>query len=218
MDVVRHGEEAYASGEGAILILPHGDGRAGRARGRESDLTHAPGHRRRPLPWAHNASMRFRLLVHASASALLLSAGFAATASALGTTHKGPRIKSGRYVDGIHDVYLDVDVKQRTVMFHFTLYCDDLFADQWVSSGPKPVRGGLRGNRRGATVYADGEYEGLPAVGPGTSQVADWILNGKFTGPTRFEGRVEYEAATFPEPMARPQCVDEARIRLTRER
>ena len=26
MDVVQHGEEAYASGEGAILVLPDGDG------------------------------------------------------------------------------------------------------------------------------------------------------------------------------------------------
>ena len=28
-------------------------------------------------------------------------------------------------------------------------------------------------------------------------------MNGKFTGPTHFEGRVEYEAATFPEPPRR---------------
>jgi hypothetical protein len=26
MDVVQHGEEAYASGEGAILVLPEADG------------------------------------------------------------------------------------------------------------------------------------------------------------------------------------------------
>jgi hypothetical protein len=26
MDVVQHGEEAYASGEGAILVLPDGEG------------------------------------------------------------------------------------------------------------------------------------------------------------------------------------------------
>jgi hypothetical protein len=67
-----------------------------------------------------------------------------------------------------------------------------------------------------ATVYADGEYEGLPAVGPGTSQIAFWSLNGKFTRPTHFEGRVEYEAATSPEPTARPQCLDAKLIHLDR--
>jgi hypothetical protein len=131
--------------------------------------------------------------------------------------HERPRIKSGRYTEGSSDVYLNVNVKARTVGFHFTLYCNDLFADQWVSSGPKPVKGELTGNRRGATVYADGEYQGAPAVGPGTSQLAFWTLKGRFTSPTRFEGRVEYEAATFPEPMGRPQCLDAARIHLTRE-
>jgi hypothetical protein len=160
--------------------------------------------------------MRIRGFVLACATALLVSTGLAATTPALGTSHKRPRIKSGRYADGINDVYLDVNVKDRTVLFHFTLYCNDLFADQWVSSGPKPVRGKLTGNRRGATVYADGEYEGLPAVGPGTSQIAFWSLNGKFTSPTHFEGRVEYEAATSPEPMARPQCLDAQLIHLDR--
>jgi hypothetical protein len=161
--------------------------------------------------------MRTRLLIFGWASALLISTGLVAATPALGASHERPRIKSGRYADGINDAYLDVNVKQRTARFHFTLYCNDLFADQWVSSGPKPVRGALRGNRRGATVYADGEYQGAPAVGPGTSQVAFWILKGKFTSPTHFEGRVEYEAATFPEPMGRPQCLDAARISLTRE-
>jgi hypothetical protein len=28
MDVVQHGEEAYVTGEGAILVLPDADGRA----------------------------------------------------------------------------------------------------------------------------------------------------------------------------------------------
>ena len=27
MDVIQHGEEAYATGEGAILVMPDGDGR-----------------------------------------------------------------------------------------------------------------------------------------------------------------------------------------------
>ena len=31
MDVVQHGEEAYASGEGAILVVPDGEGENGRA-------------------------------------------------------------------------------------------------------------------------------------------------------------------------------------------
>jgi hypothetical protein len=31
MDVIQHGEEAYASGEGAILVLPDGEGESGRA-------------------------------------------------------------------------------------------------------------------------------------------------------------------------------------------
>ena len=162
--------------------------------------------------------MRVRILFIASASALLAASGFAATTPALGKSHKRPLIKSGRYIDDSDDVYLNVNVRARTVALHFTLYCNDLYADQWVSSGPKPVRGKLTGNRRGATVFAWGFYEGLPAVGPGTSQVADWSLNGKFTRPTHFDGRVEYEAATFPEPMAsRPQCLDSARLHLDRQ-
>ena len=162
--------------------------------------------------------MRVRILFIASASALLASAGFAATTPALGTGHKRPLIESGRYIDNSNDVYLEVNVRARSVAIHFTLYCNDLYADQWVSSGPKPVRGRLTGNRRGARVHVSGFYEGLPAVGPGTSQVADWSLNGKFTRPTHFEGRVEYEAATFPEPMAgRPQCLDAALLHLDRQ-
>jgi hypothetical protein len=160
--------------------------------------------------------MRIRLLIAALGTALLVSTGFAAATPALGTSHKRPRIRGGHYIDGKGDVYLDVEVSSRSVLFHFTLYCNDLFADQWVSSGPEPVRGKLTGKRRGATVHADGEYEGSPAVGPGTSQIAFWSLNGKFTSPTHFEGRVEYEAATFPEPMARPQCLDAKRIGLDR--
>lgn len=162
--------------------------------------------------------MRSRFLVLLGLPALLLPVGIAAAAAAHHgrAPQRGPRIRSGHYVDGVNDVYLDVDVKTRRVLFHFTLYCNDLFADQWVGSGPKPARGTLSGNRRGARVYADGEYEGLPVVGPGTSQLAFWSLNGKFTSPTHFEGRVEYEAVTSPEPTARPQCLDAQRIHLDR--
>jgi hypothetical protein len=163
--------------------------------------------------------MRIRVFVLACASALLVSAGFAAMTPAHVKSHKTrPRIKSGRYGDGTGDAYLYVNVRARTVAFQFRLYCNDLYADQWVTSGPKPVKGELTGNRRGATAFVAGEYHGTPASGPGTSQDAFWSLKGKFTNPAHFEGRVEYEAATFPEPvMGRPQCLDAALLHLGRE-
>ena len=54
--------------------------------------------------------------------------------NAASSATKGPRIKSGRYGSG--DVYLDVNVKARKVHFYFTLYCQNPFANQYVSSGP----------------------------------------------------------------------------------
>jgi hypothetical protein len=128
-----------------------------------------------------------------------------------------PRIKSGRYGGG--DVYLDVNVKARKVHFYFKLYCQNPFASQYVSSA-RAVGGVLKGNRRGATVYVDGEYSGVPVSGEGTHQDAFWTMKGKFTGPTHFEGRVEYEAATFPEPppqRGRPQCIDAELLHLDLE-
>jgi hypothetical protein len=127
---------------------------------------------------------------------------------------KGPRIKDGRYGSG--DVYLDVDVKARKVHFYFKLYCQNPFASQYVSS-VRAVGGVLKGNRRGVTVYVDGDYSGVPVSGEGIHQDAFWTMKGKFTGPTHFEGRVEYEAATFPEPprpRGRPQCIDAELLHL----
>lgn len=136
--------------------------------------------------------MRIRLLILASASALLVSAGFAATTPALGTAHKRPRIKSGRYVDGINDVYLDVDVKARGVQFHFTLYCNDLFADQWVSSGPEPVRGTLSGNRRGGHGLCGRRIRRL--AGRRARHVPDRLLEPEWEvhppDPLRGQGRI----------------------------
>jgi hypothetical protein len=109
---------------------------------------------------------------------------------------------------------MDVNVKKRTVSLRFTLYCDDIYADQYVSSGSKPSKGTLDGNRVGAKAFVFGIYSGPAASGPGT-QVADWTLNGKFTRPTHFDGRIEYEAATSPEPTtARPQCLDANSLHL----
>jgi hypothetical protein len=108
-------------------------------------------------------------------------------------------------------------VRTRTVLLHFTLYCDDLYSDQYVSSGPKPSRGELQGNRLGAKVQVIGEFSGPAASGPGT-QVADWDLEGRFTRPAHFDGRIEYEAATSPAPpRARPQCLDAQSIHLDRQ-
>lgn len=138
-------------------------------------------------------------------------------AQAAGGANRPPRIKSGRYGEG--DVYLDVDVKARKVHFYFKLYCQNPFASQYVSS-VREVGGVLKGNRRGATVYVDGEYSGVPVSGEGTHQDAFWTMKGKFTRPTHFEGRVEYEAATFPEPpgpLGRPQCLDAELLHLDRE-
>jgi hypothetical protein len=160
-----------------------------------------------------------RLFALLLVAALLLQVGLAAgapTSSGGGATPgaKGPRIKSGLYGGG--DVYLEVDVKRRRVAFYFTLLCSEIFGSQYVTSGPRPVGGVLKGNRRGAAVIVDGEYEGPAASGPGT-QIAFWGLRGKFTGPTHFEGRVEYEAATSPAPQRpRPQCIDSERIHLDR--
>ncbi len=143
-------------------------------------------------------------------------------AAGKGAGKSGPRIKDGRFEEAGSegDVYLDVDVKARRVVFHFKLYCWDPFAPQYVTSGPDPGKGGMSGNRRGAKVFVYGEYSGLPASGPGTSQVADWTLNGKFTTATHFDGRLEYEAATSPPPpypvAPRPQCIDWARVHLDR--
>jgi hypothetical protein len=158
-----------------------------------------------------------RPIVLVSVAALLLPVGFASAApeghgDAVSSRAKGPRIRDGRYGSG--DVYLDVNVKRRMAAFHFTLLCAEIYGSQYVTSGPMPVRGELSGNRRGASVIVDGEYEGPAASGPGT-QIAFWGLRGKFTGPTHFEGRVEYEAATSPAPpRARPQCIDSERIHL----
>jgi hypothetical protein len=163
-----------------------------------------------------------RLFGLASVAALLLPVGLASGTpagrdGAASPAAKGPRIKSGRYGSG--DVYMDVNVKKRTVSLHFTLYCNDLYADQYVSTGQRPSRGELKGNRVGAKVFVFGEYSGPAPSGPG-DQVADWVLNGKFTRPGHFDGRIEYEAATFPEPTppaARPQCIDAKLIHLNRE-
>ncbi|HEX8074502.1 MAG TPA: ammonium transporter [Thermoleophilaceae bacterium] len=43
MDVTQHGEEAYASGQGAILVLPDGDGDSGRGTGRGAVPVGDPG-------------------------------------------------------------------------------------------------------------------------------------------------------------------------------
>jgi hypothetical protein len=166
-----------------------------------------------------------RLFALLLVAALLLLVGLASGAPArtgggAKPGAKGPRIKSGLYGGG--DVYLEVDVKKRRVAFHFTLLCAEVFGSQYVTSGPTPVRGELSGNRRGAKVIVDGEYEGPAASGPGT-QLAFWGLRGKFTGPTHFEGRVEYEAVTSPAPTsptpprARPQCIDSERVHLDRQ-
>ena len=105
--------------------------------------------------------------------------------------------------------------EEAKVSLRFTLYCDDIFVDQYVSSGTKPSKGALDGNRVGAKAFVFGIYSGPAASGPGT-QVADWTLNGKFTRPTHFDGRIEYEAATSPEPItARPQCLDAKRSTST---
>ena len=74
--------------------------------------------------------------------------------------------------------------------FYFKLYCQNPFASQYVSS-VRAVGSMLKGNRRDATVYVDGEYSGLPVSGEGIHQDAFWTMKGKFTGPTHFEGRVE---------------------------
>ena len=101
--------------------------------------------------------------------------------------------------------------------FHFTLHCVDPYASQNATSGPTPVKGELTGNRRGARASAEAWYEGPSEFGTGT-QVNYWTLRGKFTSPTDFKGRVEYEAASSPPPpFPRPQCVDAARIHLIRE-
>jgi hypothetical protein len=160
-----------------------------------------------------------RLLVLASV-ATLLPVAFASGAPGghgrtAGGATKRPRIRGGRY--GVGDTYLDVNVARRTAFFHFTLYCDDLYSDQYVTSGPTPVRGELTGVRRGATVRVEGEYSGPAASGPGT-QIAFWSMSGRFTRPTHFEGRVEYEAATSPAPpRARAQCIDAKSIHLDRQ-
>jgi hypothetical protein len=163
-----------------------------------------------------------RLLALLSVAALLLPVGLSSAApegqgDAVSPRAKGPRIKDGRYGSG--DVYLDVKVRARKVHFYFKLYCQNPFASQYVSS-VRAVGGVLKGNRRGATVYVDGEYSGVPVSGEGTHQDAFWTMNGKFTGPTHFEGRVEYEAATFPEPprpLGRPQCLDAELLHLDLE-
>jgi hypothetical protein len=163
-----------------------------------------------------------RLIALVSVAALLLPVGLASAApegqgDAVSSRSKGPRIKDGRYGSG--DVYLDVDVKAPKVHFYFKLYCQNPFASQYVSS-VRAVGGVLKGNRRGATVYVDGEYSGVPVSGEGIHQDAFWTMNGKFTGPTHFEGRVEYEAATFPEPprpRGRPQCLDAELLHLDLE-
>lgn len=164
-----------------------------------------------------------RLFALLSVAALLLPVGLASGAPAGSGKRggaKGPRIKSGLYGSG--DVYLEVNVKKRKVAFHFTLLCAEIYGSQYVTSGQRPVSGELTGNRRGAKVVVDGEYEGPAASGPGT-QLAFWGLRGKFTGPTHFEGRVEYEAVTSPAPtppaapLARPQCIDSERIHLDLE-
>jgi hypothetical protein len=160
----------------------------------------------RPLPFA--------LL---SIAAMVLGAAFAQGATAdgggaAGSIVKAPLIKSGRYGSG--DVHMDVNVKRRKVSLRFTLYCDDIYVDQYVSNGLKPSKGALDGNRVGAKAFVFGIYSGPAASGPGT-QVADWTLNGKFTRPTHFDGRIEYEAATSPEPTtARPQCLDSTPLHL----
>jgi hypothetical protein len=164
-----------------------------------------------------------RLFALLSVAAVLLPVGLASGAARSkagpGNSGKGPLIKSGRYGSG--DVYMDVDVKRRKVAFHFTLLCSEVFGSQYVTSGTEPVAGDLSGNRRGARVYVDGMYEGAAASGEG-HQLAFWSLGGKFTGPTHFEGKVEYEAVTgtgpAPQPggppVARPQCLDAERIQL----
>jgi hypothetical protein len=158
-----------------------------------------------------------RILALASVTALLLPVGLArgetaGTGPAASSASNGPRIRSGRYGSG--DVLMDVNVKRRRVSLRFTLYCDDIFADQYVSSGSKPSKGSLDGNRVGAKAFVFGMYSGPAISGPGT-QVADWTLNGKFTRPNHFDGRIEYEAATSPEPTtARPQCLDAKPLHL----
>jgi hypothetical protein len=158
-----------------------------------------------------------RLLALAAVAALLLPVGLARgagaeTGSSEISSSKRPRIESGGYGGG--EVFMDVNVKRRKVSLRFTLYCDDIYVDQYVSSGPKPSKGSLDGNRVGARAFVFGIYSGPAASGPGT-QVADWTLSGKFTRPTHFDGRIEYEAATSPEPTtARPQCLDAKRLHL----
>jgi hypothetical protein len=160
-----------------------------------------------------------RLLALASVATLVLPVALAVGAPGghgRPAGAKRPRIRSGLYGSG--DVRLEVNVKGRKVFFRFNLYCRDPYASQYVSSGPRPVGGALKGNRRGATVYVDGEYSGVPESGVGTHQDVFWTMTGKFTGPTHFEGRVEYEAATFPESaLARPQCLDAKSLHLDRE-
>ena len=42
MDVVQHGEEAYATGEGAILVIPDAEGERGGGAGRRPRLGPVP--------------------------------------------------------------------------------------------------------------------------------------------------------------------------------
>lgn len=145
--------------------------------------------------------------------AVPLSTGLAQAVPGAGHRMLSPKIKSGRYVDGSDDVYLDVRNQSRIVLFHFRLYCLDPFGSQYATSGPKPVRGRLVGIRRGATVEMDGMYNGAAESGSGI-QTNFWNMKGKFTGPTHFEGRVEFEVGTFP---ARPQCLDAKLLHLDRK-
>ena len=158
-----------------------------------------------------------RLLVLASVATLLPVAFASGAPGGHGRTAGGgakrPRIKGGRYGDG--DVYLDVNVARRTASFHFTLYCNDLYSDQYVTSGPKPVRGEL--DRQCAVAPrcgVEGEYSGPAASGPGT----DRLLEHERRSPPTISRAGWIRSRDLPAHRARAQCIDASRSTSTGSR
>ncbi len=148
------------------------------------------------VPGRSAAALLSLSLIVACAISPVPTAAQGGPAPAAAAKQSGPRIKSGIYGSG--DVQMEVNVKARRVYFHFYLFCRDPFASQYVGSGPRPVGGALKGNRRGATVYVDGDRSGAPESGVGTDQDVFWTMAGNSPARPTSRGGWNTKRPPFP--------------------
>ena len=100
-----------------------------------------------------------------------------------------PVIVSGTWGDGRYS-HLEVKTASRTVTFQFDGYPCISTGIFFASSGPTPVQGTLPGKGPGTKLALSGSYTRPGANNTSVTETTTWELEGKFTTPRSFVGRL----------------------------